>query len=55
MSSKTKTTFTFTADSGWALFWSAVRVVLLVFIALNAPWYVTALAALMQVKFKAVR
>jgi hypothetical protein len=43
---------TVTTPAGWGLFWGLVRVGLVVFIGFNAPWYVTALAALLQVRYE---
>jgi len=45
-------TFTLRVESGWALFWGAVRLGMLVFIGFHAPWYVTVLAGLMQLRFE---
>jgi len=47
--------FTFRFETGWTLFWSFVRVAMLVFIGFHAPWYVTTLAGLMQLRWDGSR
>lgn len=47
----TTTKLTFKWETGWSMFWSVVRVGMLVLIGFNAPWWVTVLAGLMQVRF----
>jgi hypothetical protein len=47
----TETKFTLKFETGWSMFWAAVRVGMLVFVGFHAPWYVTVVAGLMQVRF----
>lgn len=49
--SKPKYTLTFRAQTGWSLFWGLVRLGIVVLVAFNAPWWVTVLFVVSQIRF----
>jgi hypothetical protein len=46
-----KYTLTFRTESGWALLWGLIRIGVVVLVAFNAPWWITVLFVLSQLRF----